>query len=129
MPLLIFHMYEGRTEKEITDILDVTHEAMVQSFNVPDSDRYQVVQEHKSYQMIMKDTGLGYDRTNQFILIHMISKKRTAEQMEVFYKNVAEALHTKCGISPSDIMFTTSPNGDEDWSFGEGIAQFITGDL
>lgn len=129
MPLLKFHMYEGRTEKEITDILDVTHEAMVQSFNVPDSDRYQVVQEHKSYQMIMKDTGLGYDRTNQFILIHMISKKRTAEQMEVFYKNVAEALHHKCGISPTDIMFTTSPNGDEDWSFGEGIAQFLTGDL
>lgn len=129
MPLLKFHMYEGRTEKEITDILDVTHEAMVQSFNVPDSDRYQVVQEHKSYQMIMKDTGLGYDRTNQFILIHMISKKRTAEQMEVFYKNVAEALHHMCGISPTDIMFTTSPNGDEDWSFGEGIAQFLTGDL
>lgn len=129
MPLLKFHMYEGRTEKEITNILDVTHEAMVQSFNVPDSDRYQLVQEHKSYQMIIKDTGLGYERTNQFILIHMISKERTSDQMEFFYKNVAEALHNKCGISPTDIMFTTSPNEEGDWSFGEGIAQFLTGDL
>src|SRR5699024_4233305 len=119
MPLLKFHMYEGRTEKEVTKILDVAHEAMVQSFEVPDSDRYQLVQEHKSYQIIMKDTGRGYDRSNQFILIHMISRKRTKEQIEAFYKNTTEALQNKCGISSKDIMFTISPNGDEDWSFGE----------
>lgn len=129
MPLLKFHMYEGRTEKEVTDILNATHEAMVQSFEVPDSDRYQLVHEHKSYQMIMKDTGLGYERSNQFILIHIISRKRTKGQIQAFYKNTTDALYNQCGIDPKDIMFSISENEDEHWSFGEGIAQFLTGGL
>ncbi|GAB3056551.1 tautomerase family protein [Salinicoccus sesuvii] len=129
MPLLKFHMYEGRTEEEIKQILDVTHEAMVESFGVPYRDRYQLVHEHKSYTMVMEDTGLGYDRTENFLLIHVISRKRTKEQIEAFYANTAEVLETHCGIKSTDLMFSISPNDDEDWSFGEGKAQFLTGDL
>ncbi len=129
MPLLKFHMYEGRSEDEIKNILDVTHDVMVDAFEVPYRDRYQLVHEHKSYQLIMEDTGLGLERTNDFLLIHMISRKRTQEQITKFYRNLAQALNEKSNIKPSDLMISISVNGDEDWSFGEGTAQFLTGDL
>lgn len=129
MPLLKFHMYEGRSEEEVTKILDVTHEAMVESFDVPYRDRYQLVHEHKKYQMIMQDTGLGYERSDDFILIHVISRTRTEEQVKAFYTNTAKALEEQCAIKSTDLMFSISPNNDEDWSFGEGKAQFLAGDL
>ncbi|TDL31176.1 tautomerase family protein [Jeotgalibacillus sp. S-D1] len=129
MPLLKFHLYEGKSEKEIKNILDVTHEITVKTFEVPQRDRYQLVHEHKKYQMIMEDTGLGFDRTDNFLLIHMVSRKRTKEQLTRFYDELATALEEKCQIDPSDLMISISSNGDEDWSFGGGKAQFITGDL
>ncbi|PPA69195.1 tautomerase family protein [Jeotgalibacillus proteolyticus] len=129
MPLLKFHLYEGKSEGEIKKILDVTHEITVKTFEVPQRDRYQLVHEHKKYQMIMEDTGLGFERTDNFLLIHMVSRKRTKEQLTRFYDKLSVALRDKCNIAPTDLMISISPNGDEDWSFGEGKAQFITGDL
>src|SRR5699024_9887966 len=85
--------------------------------------------EHKKYQMIMQDTGLGYERSDDFILIHVISRTRTEEQVKAFYTNTAKALEEQCAIKSTDLMFSISPNNDEDWSFGEGKAQFLTGDL
>ncbi|MFB5661280.1 tautomerase family protein [Alteribacillus sp. HJP-4] len=129
MPLLKFHLLEGRSEEDVKRILDVTHEITVDAFEVPQRDRYQVVHEHKKYQMIMEDTGLGFDRTEDFLLIHMISRKRTQKQLTKFYENLAEALEKKCSISPSDLMVSISSNADEHWSFGGGKAQFLTGEL
>ena len=49
----------GRSENQIKRILDVTHEVMVNAFNVPERDRYQIVREHLPSRMILEDTGLG----------------------------------------------------------------------
>lgn len=43
MPLLCFDLFAGRSENQIKRILDVTHEVMVNAFNVPERDRYQIV--------------------------------------------------------------------------------------
>ena len=59
MPLLCFDLIQGRSEKQIDMILDVTHEVLVKSFNVPQRDRYQIVREHAPSRMIVEDTGLG----------------------------------------------------------------------
>jgi hypothetical protein len=34
-----------------------------------------------------------------------------------------------CGISPTDVVVNVVTNGDEDWSFRGGRAQFLAGDL
>lgn len=47
MPLLHFHILEGRTPEQIRGILDSAHEAMLEAFQVPCRDRYQIVTEHK----------------------------------------------------------------------------------
>ena len=38
MPLLCFDFIVGRSENQIKRILDVTHEVMVNAFNVPERD-------------------------------------------------------------------------------------------
>lgn len=129
MPLLKFYMYEGRNKDEIISLLDTAHRVMVDTFQVPERDRYQIVQQLKPYEMIAHDTGLGIERTNKFLLIHMFTRKRPERQITAFYKNLTESLQKENTISPSDVMISVSVNEDADWSFGEGRAQFLTGEL
>jgi Tautomerase enzyme len=46
-----------------------------------------------------------------------------------FYRAICETLNDSCGVSPDDVVVTFTTNDDEDWSFGRGRAQFLTGDL
>ncbi|MBC6310669.1 tautomerase family protein [Listeria sp. FSL L7-1582] len=129
MPLLRFDLIKGRDAADVKKLLDTAHDAMVEAFDVPASDRYQVVHQHEPYEMIMEDTGLGYERTEKFVLLSIVSKKRTAGQKQRLYALTAERLASICGIPSTDLMISITENEDADWSFGLGEAQFITGKL
>lgn len=129
MPLLRFDVIEGRSEKELKKILDIVHEAIVEALGVPETDRYQVVHQHKPFEMIIQDTGLGFNRTDNFILISIVSSERTEEKKTVLYELIVSKLEINCAISKEDVMINISENTAADWSFGNGIAQFLSGDL
>jgi len=129
MPLLCFDLIQGRSENQIKRILDVTHEVMVNAFNVPESDRYQIVREHAPSRMIIEDTGLGIKRTPNMMVLQVTTRPRSRAMKQAFYSSLVERLADGCGISPSDVVVTFITNTDEDWSFGLGRAQFLTGEL
>lgn len=129
MPLLRFDVIEGRNEQELRQLLDAAHEAMVEAFDVPHSDRYQIVHQHPAHEMIIEDTGLGLERTKNLVIISIVSKARTNAQKERLYALLTERLESACGISPDDVMISITENGAADWSFGRGEAQFLTGKL
>ena len=129
MPLLSFDLVEGRSERQIKRILDVTHEVLVKSFNVPERDRYQIVREHAPSRMIIEDTGLGIVRTPNMLVLQVTTRPRSRAMKQTFYKSLVEKLEAACGIAPSDVIVTFVTNTDEDWSFGLGRAQFVTGEL
>ncbi len=63
------------------------------------------------------------------MFLQVTSRKRKKKQKEAFYRLLCEELERSCGISPDDVVVSFVENGDEDWSFGRGEAQFLTGDL
>jgi phenylpyruvate tautomerase PptA (4-oxalocrotonate tautomerase family) len=129
MPLIRFDLIEGRDEQSVRKILDVAHQAMVQAFGVPERDRYQIVHQHPAHEMIIEDTGLGFERSKDVVVISVTSKQRTEEQKQQFYQLMVSELGKHCGIEPNDIMISIVTNGNADWSFGYGEAQFLTGKL
>ena len=129
MPLLRFDLIEGRSESDIRKILDVTHDALIETLQVPKRDRYQVVHEHRRSRMIVEDTGLGFVRSDHMLLLQVTSRPRSREMKENFYRLLVERLAARCGISPDDVIVNFVTNADEDWSFGAGRAQFLTGEL
>lgn len=120
---------EGRTDEQLKTLLDTAHDAMVEAFQVPQRDRYQIVTQHPANQMIIQDTGLGFERSKDVVVISVTSRPRTEEQKQNFYKLLVEKLGETCGIEPNDIMISIVSNSDADWSFGMGEAQFLTGKL
>ncbi|MCP3446792.1 tautomerase family protein [Bradyrhizobium sp. CCGUVB14] len=129
MPLLRFNMFEGRTDAEIATLLDTAHAAVVAAFHVPDGDRYQLVSEYRPGRMIALDTGLGIARTNKVVLIEVRSRNRPQEQKLHFYELLCQMLKDACNLDSSDVIVSFVENGDADWSFGLGRAQFVTGEL
>ena len=127
MPLLRFDPIAGRSDGELRVLLDAAHRAIVEAFGVPERDRYQIVHEHHASHMIIEDTGLGIPRTDKVVFLQVTSRKRKKKQKEDFYRILCEELEKACGISSSDVVVSFVENGDEDWSFGLGRAQFLTG--
>lgn len=129
MPLLRIDLYRGRTDAELKSLLDAVHRAMVSAFKVPERDRYQIVNEFDPKRMIMLDTGLDIPRTTAFVFIQVTTRPRSVEEKKKFYQLTVEELEKNCGILPSDVMINFVTCQDEDWSFGYGRPQFLTGEL
>lgn len=129
MPLLRFDLVEGRSPSELQTLLDAAHDAMLEAFEVPPGDRYQIVHEHPAAHMIVEDTGLGIPRTDERVMLQVTTRPRSRAMKEAFYRLLCERLQEKCGIAPSDVVVSMISNTDEDWSFGHGRAQFLTGEL
>jgi hypothetical protein len=129
MPLLQFDVIQGRSESEMRTLLDAAHRAVLAAFKVPTRDRYQIVHENKAYQMVFEDTGLGLTRTNNLVMVRVFTSPRSDEQKQFFMAELCRELKESCGILGSDVMISFITNGKGDWSFGNGVAQYMTGDL
>ena len=129
MPLIRVDVIEGRSPDEIKELLDATHRMLVSVFKNPQRDRYQIVHEHPISHFVVEDTGLGITRTRKCVVIQVTTRPRDREAKETFYKLLCRELEATCGISPSDVVVSMVTNSDEDWSFGNGRAQFLTGEI
>ncbi len=129
MPLVHIDLIEGRSHQEIATLLEAAHRALVTAFSIPERDRYQIVHEHPATHFIVQDTGLGIARSNRVVVLTVTSRPRTEEAKCKFYAELCRELEAACHISPSDVMVSMVINSDADWSFGNGRAQFLTGEL
>lgn len=129
MPLVRVDMIQGRRPDEINALLESIHRSLIATFKIPLRDRYQIVQEHLPSHFIALDTGLDIPRTPNCVIIQLTTRPHPPEAKENFYRELSRDLEATCGLAPSDIIVTIVANTDEDWSFGFGRAQFITGEL
>ena len=72
---------------------------------------------------------MGIERSDKLVFIQVFQQGREAETKQKFYAALAERLNTECGLRGEDLIVTMSANTPEDWSFGFGRAQFLTGEL
>lgn len=129
MPLVRFDLIQGRDDKALKQLLDASHRAVVKAFGVPERDRYQIINQHPVNELIIEDTGLGFERSQDLVIVSVTSTQRSDQQKKTFYKVLVQELGECCGIAPNDIMVSIVTNGAADWSFGFGEAQFLTGKL
>jgi phenylpyruvate tautomerase PptA (4-oxalocrotonate tautomerase family) len=129
MPLLRIDVIEGRSEAELKELLDAIHCAMLTAFKVPERDRYQIVHEHPAAEMRIEDTGLGIPRTERVVMMQVTTRPRSRLEKQNFYELLCLELARRCDMKASDVVVSITQNNDEDWSFGYGRAQFITGEL
>jgi phenylpyruvate tautomerase PptA (4-oxalocrotonate tautomerase family) len=102
---------------------------MEEVFVAPERDRYQIIHEHRPGRIIAEDTGLGFKRTDDLVIIQVTQQGRTEDQKKALYAGLADRLRERTGLAPSDLIVSVTESTRADWSFGLGRAQFLEGDL
>ncbi|WP_424467124.1 tautomerase family protein [Pseudoclavibacter helvolus] len=129
MPLVRIDVNAGRTPEQISSIADAIHDAIVAEYGIPARDRFQIITEHQGGQIIAQDAGLGFDRSSDVVMIQIFTQRgRTTEAKQALYARIAGALGEQ-GIEGNDVFIGYVENGPEDWTFGFGRAQYLTGEL
>ena len=129
MPLLRIDVIRGRSQAELKELLDAIHSEVLAAFKVPERDRYQIVHEHSAAEMSIEDTGLCIARTDRVVVVQVTTRPRNRLEKQNFYELLCRELARRCDMKASDVVVSITQNNDEDWSFGNGRAQFITGEL
>jgi len=126
MPLVRISLLKGKPPAHVRAIADNIHRALVESFDTPANDRFQLVSQHEREEMIYDADYLGIHRTDDVVFINIVaSRTRSTATKVAFYKRLAELLAENPGLRPEDVQVIISPNEREDWSFGKGLASYV----
>ncbi|MEB0059511.1 tautomerase family protein [Variovorax sp. LG9.2] len=127
MPLVRIDLARGKSVAQRQTIGDVIYNAMIATINVPKDDRFQIITEHAPDDLIVDKTYMGIQRTADCVLIQItLNEGRTVEQKQTSYKAIVDGLHERLGMRREDVFINLVEVRKENWSFGNGEAQYVT---
>jgi len=126
MPLVRIDVPAGKSAETKQAISDVVYDAIVTVLKAPAGDRFHVITEHQPETLFIDRHFLGIERTADALMIQVTLRQgRTRETKEAFFKFIADGLHERIGISKGDVIINLVEDNLEDWSFGNGEAQYV----
>jgi 4-oxalocrotonate tautomerase len=124
MPFVRIDLRKGKDAGFREEISRVVHEALV-SVGVPKDDRFQVISEHEPPNFVFDPGYLGVRRSEELVMIQITwNEGRTLDQKKALYKAIADGLKGKLGLRREDVFVNLVEVKKENWSFGNGIAQY-----
>jgi phenylpyruvate tautomerase PptA (4-oxalocrotonate tautomerase family) len=125
MPLVRINLASGKPVEYRRAIGDVIHDAMIATINVPKDDRFQLISEHPATDFVIDPIYLGIERSPDCVVIQItLNQGRSIEQKRALYKTIADGLNQRLALRREDVLISLVEVGKEDWSFGNGEAQY-----
>lgn len=126
MPLVRISLRAGQSASRRQAIADGVHRAMVETFNVPVDDRFQIITEHDNATLIYDRRYLKIERSDDQVIVQITcNNTRNTEQKKALYARMAEVLAETPGLRREDLFINLVEVAKENWSFGNGIGQYI----
>jgi 4-oxalocrotonate tautomerase len=125
MPLVHISLRAGKPEAYRQAIFDGLYRAMRETFNVPEDDQFMTIREHDAADFRYGATYLGVARSDDLVFIQITANNtRTLEQKKALFRRIAELLGKRPGIRPEDVFVNLVEVAKENWSLGNGLAQY-----
>lgn len=126
MPLVRIDVSDRTSPDTLATISDVIYDAMRSTANVPEHDRFQIIQRHPDAELIYPAEGyLGVTYTPGIVFIQVTwNEGRTTEVKKAFYQAVAQGIHARTGMRREDVFINLVETKRENWSFGNGQMQY-----
>ena len=126
MPLVRIDLVEGRSAPQVAAISNAIQRALVDCLDVPERDQFQVINEHSPGRLIYNSGYLGVERTEGIVIVQIfLSSGRSTAHKQAFYARAAELLAAEAATRPEDVTIVLTENTRADWSFGQGLAQYL----
>lgn len=125
MPLVRIDLAKGKSAEHRKAIGEIIYTAMIETINVPAEDKFQVITEHAPEDLNFPKSYLGIEYSKDIVFIQVtLNGGRTVEMKKAFYQRIADDLHAQLNIRREDVFINLVEVAKENWSFGNGIAQY-----
>ncbi len=127
MPLVRISL-DRKFSKKTKDIISTSvHQTLMQEFNVPHNDYFQIIEELNTSQIKYPESYLGIHHSSEIIFIQIIAALgRSIDQKRRLYKKIAERIERGTEITKNNVFIVLLENaGAENWSFGNDEIQEI----
>ena len=126
MPLVRVSLRRGKPAAYRKAILEGLYQAMRETFNVPEGDRFMILTEHDGDDFVYDPNYLGIQRSDNLVYVQLtISNTRPTAQKQELYRRIVAKLTASPGLRPEDIFINLVEVLPENWSFGHGEAQYV----
>jgi phenylpyruvate tautomerase PptA (4-oxalocrotonate tautomerase family) len=120
MTLVRIDVIEGRRSPVQLEILaDTVHSTIVEVFGAAETERYQIITEHRPGRIITFDSRLGEGRTDDVVIIQIVQSTRTRAQKRALYRELTDRLYDRLALREGELIVTILENTHADWSFTE----------
>ena len=127
MPLVRIALRKGKSPEFRRAISDSIHRAMIETIKIPEQDRFQIVTEHDDASLVYDPSYLGISRSDGVILVQItLSAGRTVDVRKALFARIVQLLRESPGVRPEDVFVSLVEVAKENWSFGNGVAQYAT---
>lgn len=125
MPLVHISLRSGKPEAYRQAIIDGVYRALRETFNVPEDDQFMAVTEHDAANFRFGASYLDVKRSEDVVFIQITaSNTRTLEAKKALFRRTMEVLVERPGLRPEDVFVNLVEVAKENWSMGNGLAQY-----
>ena len=125
MPFVRISVTHDVNDKQVQHVADAVHRSLVSTFNVPEADRFQVLTRHAENELICTPEYLGVVHGSAVAFIQITCNEgRTLEMKKALYAALAESISAGGAIKAADVVVSLVEVKKENWSFGNGLAQY-----
>ena len=121
MPVSRISLLKGKSPDYLRALSNSLHRALVEAFNVPETDRFQAIHQHEPYELVFDREYEGGPRSDDFVLITVTAgKPRSTAMKQAFYQRLVQRLSEAPGLRSEDVMVVINTTQGDEWSFGGG---------
>ena len=125
MPFTQISLRKGKPLDYRRELMEEVYLAMRDSINIPEHDRFATITELEDGNFNNSGDYLGISRSDDIVFIQItLNAGRTTDKKRELYAKIAERLNAKLGIRTEDIVISLLEVSPEDWSLGNGEAQY-----
>ena len=126
MPLTRVSLRRGKPAAYRKALLDGIYRALCAVFDVPENDRFMVISEHDEADFSYPAEYLAISHSADIVLIQItVSNTRSRATKQALYREIVAELAKNPGLRPQDVVINLVEVLPENWSFGNGIAQYV----
>jgi 4-oxalocrotonate tautomerase len=127
MPMTQIYLQSGKPFLYRRAIADGIQKALTDAIHVPAEERFQIITELNSEDLVFDPGFRNVSRSQDFMMILITLKAGRSDSLkQLLYKAIARELTLNPGVRSEDIMIVLRENGSADWSFGNGAAQLLS---
>ncbi|MFK7964909.1 MAG: tautomerase family protein [Burkholderiaceae bacterium] len=125
MPFTNISLKKGKSLEFRKTLMEQVYLAMRETISIPENDRFATVTELEPGNFNNSGDYAGIDRSEDIVFVRItINAGRTVEKKQALYAEIARRFQADPGVRPEDIVISLIEVAKEDWSLGNGIAQY-----